>query len=189
MLNKSPLNSDNISFYINGNIIAVYTIQNIEPLLQNDYGGLNDCTLTSITTVIKWLIPSLNTEYVYNQVEKIAKKFLYTGGYGTLSLTIGKIYQKALLFFNRNLKVKTKYLKNIGFHAQDIIDSLRAGKPVLLNIWKDGRDFYKNHSVLVIGYIETTEGLLLTIYDNWSKEKRYIDYYKMSMISSINILN
>ena len=54
----------------------------------------------------------------------------------------------------------------------------------------DGRSFYKNHSIVVIGYnrykIDNREIRILAIYDNWAKEVRYIDYERLSMISSIN---
>ena len=60
-------------------------------------------------------------------------------------------------------------------------------------MWNDGRDIYKNHSVVVAGYqcykIDGKDVRLLAIYDNWAKEIRYIDYKKLSIISSIHYLN
>ena len=53
------------------------------PLLQSDYGEANDCTLTSITTVIHSWLPSLDVNMIYNQVENIAKQYGYSGVKGT----------------------------------------------------------------------------------------------------------
>lgn len=61
---------------------------------------------------------------------------------------------------------------------------------MLLNLWNDGRNYYKNHSVLIIGYkITENNDFILTIYDNWYKHNSYIDYNKLSIISSIITIN
>lgn len=171
-------------------VIQSRQINDISPLLQDDYGKDNDCTLTSITTVIKWLKPSLSINNIYNNVEKIAKKFLYTGNFGTLTLTIKSIYKQSLQVFGINKKVKSYYLKNIGFNKDIIINNINNNQPVLLNLWNDGRNYYKNHSVLIIGYkITENNDFILTIYDNWYKHNSYIDYNKLSIISSIITIN
>ena len=51
----------------------------MQSFLQEDYGKSNDCTLTSILTIAKFYNPSLDTQEVYNFIEKIAEKYLYGG--------------------------------------------------------------------------------------------------------------
>jgi hypothetical protein len=65
-------------------------------LLQKDYGDLNDCTLTSITAIIKFYNPTLNVQNIYDSVYSIAKMYGYTGSYGTPTITMGTIYNKVL---------------------------------------------------------------------------------------------
>ena len=54
-------------------------------------------------------------------------------------------------------------------------------------MWKDGLEYYKNHSVLIVGYLQTVDKKMLVIYDNWFKSVSYIDYDKLSVISSIQV--
>ena len=62
---------------------------------------------------------------------------------------------------------------------------------MILNLSTDGRNYYKDHSVLIIGYREiklsnNKKMFFLKIKDNWTKETTYIDYSKLSVICSIN---
>ena len=163
-------------------------IPGISSLLQNNYGEANDCTLTSITCVIKWMKPSLDVNDIYNQVEATAKKFGYTGNRGTPSLVIKGIYQKIINAFGLNKKVHSRYLKDIGFGWNYIKKEIDEYQPVLLNLWTDGRHFYKNHSILIVGYLEVAEKRFLAVYDNWYHDISYVDYDKLSVISSIDFL-
>lgn len=61
---------------------------------------------------------------------------------------------------------------------------------MILSVLNDGRNYYKNHSVTIIGYniVKTQNRKLnmILIYDNWSTEISYVDYNKLNIISSIN---
>ena len=63
-------------------------------------------------------------------------------------------------------------------------------KPLLitmvLSLWNDGRNYYKNHSVIIVGFNEFKTKKILTVYDNWHETLSYIDYDKLSIISCIN---
>lgn len=189
MFEKQRLYSANIEKYAGFPIVSQpKLVPGISPLLQNDYGEANDCTLTSITCVIKWMKPGLDVNDIYNQVEATAKRFGYTGNHGTPSLVIKGIYQKIINAFGLKKKVHSRYLKDIGFGWNYIKKEIDEYQPVLLNLWKDGRDFYKNHSILIIGYLEIAEKRFLAVYDNWYKGISYVDYDKLSIISSIDFL-
>lgn len=163
-------------------------ISNITALLQNNYGGENDCTLTSITTIIKYFKSNLYVNEIYNIVEQIAKKYFYDEKNGTFPLWINSILQKSLNTFNIKQKAHSAYLKNICYNFNKIKNIINTNMPILLNMNNDGRDFYKNHTVLIIGYYEINNVKMLAIYDNWYNQISYIDYNKLSIISSINYL-
>ena len=83
------------------------------------------------------------------------------------------------------------YLKSISFTINSLKKLLDKDIPIILNLSDDGRKYYKNHSVLVIGYKEIVLSnkktmFFLKVKDNWNKETSYIDYAKLSIISSIN---
>ena len=51
----------------------------------------------------------------------------------------------------------------------------------------DGRNYYINHSVIIVGYMEYTSNCkMLIVYDNWDESVSYIDFNKLSKISCIN---
>ena len=177
------LNDENISEYllstygIKSSLYKIY-IKDIEPLLQNDYGQENDCTLTSITTIIKYYNKTIQVDVIYSITESIAKKYFYNGSKGTLPLFISTIYNKVLESFYIKKKTKCKLIQ----------DQINKQQPILLNMFDDGKNFYHNHTVSIIGYAIYDDVRLLMIYDNWFKEISYIDYNKLSSISSINYL-
>ena len=163
-------------------------IQYVPTLLQNDYGELSDCTITSITAVIKFYRPDLNVFDIYDQVESIAKCYGYSGDHGTYSLTIRFIYNKALKKFGIDKRASSRYLKDFSFDYFFIQQEINGDRPVLLNLWKDGRDFYKNHTVLIVGYLMIGNIPYLMVQDNWTKTVSYIDYKKLATICSIQFL-
>ena len=188
MFEGKRLSNTNIGQYINSTKFYPVIINNIQSLLQDNYGKGNDCTLTSITTVIKYFLPKENILDIYNEVEKIAKKHGYFGSYGTPSLMISCVYQKSLNKYSINKKIKSYYLKGIGFNFDQIKRDINNHNPVLLNLWKDGRNYYKNHTVLIVGYLEKNNHKILAVYDNWNLGISYIDYDLLSTTSSINII-
>lgn len=157
-------------------------INNFSPLLQKDYGEPQDCSLVSIVASVKYLNQALNVQDIYNEVEKIAKSYFYRGHLGTFPLFINDIYKHTLKKFNINKKVKTRYIKGIGFNFTTIKCLIDNNIPVILSLWNDGVDKYKNHSVVIVGYDENNNFL---IYDNWSLSINKVNYKKLSFISSI----
>lgn len=186
VLNKTNLNKyledtyGKNSFYQYGGKVI-----NMEALAQDEYGEDNDCSLVSILTLAKHIEGDISLPYFYNLIERVAKRYFYKGSFGTLPFFIKPIMKRVLPY-----KVYAKYGKNIGFNFFTIKRQLDYNNPIILSIWNDGRNVYKKHSVVVIGYtaykINDTMVYILAVYDNWRKEVRYIDYNKLSMISSIN---
>ena len=53
----------------------------------------------------------------------------------------------------------------------------------------DGRNYYQNHTVTVIGYMESgVKVKMLIIFDNWHETISYVDYNKMNKFCSVNYL-
>lgn len=117
------LNMGNIGEYLRQNydfgfrLTEVTRKQIFAPIfLQENYGQDSDCALTSIMTLVKHYRKDLDTHEVYNYIEKIAKKYLYSGAtYGTIPFSHRSIAQKVFNHFNINHKFQAKHLKNIGF--------------------------------------------------------------------------
>lgn len=166
------------------------TIENFKPLLQKDYGEANDCTLTSMTAIIHYLTGNSHKVVdIYNVVAPIAKKYLYRGTRGTPFITIRKIFQESLKKYKLP-NAYVKYAKDIGFKFKDIQIEINKGNPVILSMLDDGRDYYENHSITIVGYELYKKGSItipmLKIYDNWTTNYRYIDYNKLSPVCSIH---
>ena len=190
MFEKQRISDSNIKAYL-GTIDAPCKkwIPSIPQLLQNDYGESCDCTLTSITAVIKFFRPQYNVEEIYNWVEKIAKAYGYKGDKGTNYLVIRTVYRKSLQGFGINDYIpQSRYLKGLCYDYEIIKREIDYNKPVLLNLWKDGRDFYKNHTVLITGYCYINNKRMLMIQDNWYRTISYIDYDLLSAFSSVQTL-
>ena len=69
--------NDVLEEYNTKGLMKDLVIKNIYPLLQDNFGEVNDCTLTSITTAIKFFCPLIQTELIYSMVEMIAKQYFY----------------------------------------------------------------------------------------------------------------
>lgn len=188
MFESQRLSNSNIAQYLGTSKYYPYILSYVPCLLQNDYDLANDCTLTSITTIIKHLLPSESIQFIYNKVEQIARRKGYVGWYGTPSLMIAPVLKQSLRSFQLNKKVKTLFFKDIGFTFEDIQNEINNHNLVMINLWKDGRNYYKNHTVLAIGYIVKDNHKMLAIYDNWALGISYLDYDKLSKITSINIV-
>ena len=170
-------------------------LNDIPALLQKDYGEANDCTLTSLTAIGVFLKKNQKTaNEIYKVVEHFAKHYGYTGTTGTNPFVIKRIFDSVLTVLSVYKDTKVRYLKNIGYNFSLIKKTLDAGTPLILSMHSDGRQYYQNHSVLIIGYKEyklsniNTQKMkrFLMVQDNWTKEVSFIDYDKLSIISSIN---
>ena len=142
----------------------------------------------SITTIISFYQPKIKIQDIYNIVEKIAQKYLYTSNRGTSFIFVNNILNKSLQYFNIQHQAQSAYLKNICYNFEEIKNSINNNLPVLLNISNDGRNYYKNHTVLIVGYYELNHIKMLAVFDNWTTQMSYVDYNKLSIISSINYL-
>ena len=185
------INNDNYDEYINSNypraiFIKEETYYDEPYYLQKNFGGLNDCTIMSISYMIKQKNIMRLIDVIYETVEKAAKCYFYKENIGTIPVFINSIIKKAY-----NMKGKGGYFKNIGFNIKTILKNL-PHSPVILSMYNDGNNYYKNHSVTIVGYKQYSYNnkdiYLLEIRDNWNKTASYVDYQKLSNISSINYL-
>lgn len=160
--------------------------------LQNNYGKSGDCTLTSILTLTKYYNKSADTNDVYDYIEDIAtKKYFYNGdSYGTIPFFNKTILKQTFKQFGINRKVTSKYLKDIGFNLETILQCLDNNTPVIISIFRDGRKYYDNHTITIIGYVQYKDenGKIMTIlqvYDNWFSSYSFLDYNAICNISMI----
>lgn len=164
----------------------------IRGLKQSDFGGEKDCVLASISTVV-WYYLRFETpiEDIYNYTEELGKKTFYKETVGTPALSVKFLLDRVLAHFNLPTS-KKQYLGKgcLGYNFKTIKTQINNGKPIILSMSNDGRDFYKRHTVTIVGYrqleVAGKEVPILVILDNWTKLFSYIDYNKLSIISSIN---
>ena len=155
------------------------TITGRRPLLQKDYGKALDCAVTSLAFLFG--------AEKYPEIEAIATKYFYNGDkWGTNPFFIRSIMNACLKEFKMEGKGKSLYGKGIGWNFKKVKALVDQNKYLILNLHTDGRGYYKDHSVTIIGVVEYSNGRFLSIYDNWNYGISYIDYDKLSLISSIN---
>jgi hypothetical protein len=86
-------------------------------------------------------------------------------------------------------------MKNVGYKFEKIMNLIDNKVPVIISVNNDGRNYYRNHSMTIIGYTiyritlvdgQTINRRFLKVYDNWRSTFGYIDYEVLSSISSIN---
>lgn len=196
---KTRLNAANVEDYIKKKYNVAKIMQSsarvldVVPLLQNDYGEVNDCTLTSITTCVNYYRGAKdNVNEIYDYVEKIAKKYFYKGNIGTIPLFTQKIYDEVLKKYScRKKKTSQAYLKGVGFNFNTIKKLIDKETPIILSVNNDGRNYYRNHSITIVGYRtykinNNTTSKLLVVFDNWTKVICFVDYDVLPAIASIN---
>lgn len=148
-------------------------------LLQKNFGEDYDCTLTSLAAIFG--------EEHYELIESFAKDYGYDGKKrGTNPLVVTSIMQRVMEALCIDGEAHGRYGKGIGFNWKTIGKLLGRGHRVVVNICCDGRGYYKNHSVLIVGVASYDYHRLLAVYDNWNNGVSYVDYDKLSVISSIN---
>lgn len=132
---------------------------NMPNLLQKNYGDDMDCSLTSVTECVMYHYKKekgkdLTAEEVYAVVEEIAKKYFYNGkSYGTIPVFIKNIYDKTLEHFGLSkIKTKQKYFKQVGFSMYSIKEQANKQIPMIFSIFRDGRNYYNDHSITIVGY-------------------------------------
>lgn len=149
----------------------------------------NNCTLTSLTRLLLFfrethfpLVPA-NAQAVYRAARDVFSKYGYHPvkvhslrnriRYGPWN--IANMSRDVLKVFGyMEPIVKNHYIMKRRY----IIDEIRKGKPVMLNI---AFGDYSNHTVSVVGYdLYEKEGSMdrffVAVYDGWSRRLRYIDW-------------
>ena len=154
----------------------------LKGLLQKNYGKRLDCTLTSLACIFG--------ERYYGDIEKIAEKYGYNGDkWGTNPLAVKAIMREFMRRWGVPGKVKSAYGKGVGWTWHAVKDIVSRNIPIVLNLWKDGRGYYKDHSVVIIGAEEYEQARFLLVLDNWHETVSLIDYGKLCIISSINYID
>lgn len=159
-------------------------------LLQSDYGEALDCTLTSITGVIKYQFKYAPApDNIYEIVEHIAKRNFYNGKkWGTPNICISNIIRDSIKVISGSaFTTRSGFFKGIGFTFYTFKSCIDNNVPVIITTKNIKNTKYKNHAVIVIGYDEEDE--LLFISDNWEKKDKVINYSDISFFSSINYVS
>lgn len=173
-----------------------FIIKDVPNLLQKDYGEDNDCTITSITTVMSYLTKRADYDKIYdNVIANIYPKWAY-GWYGTIPIFITKVINNVLNGFGyTNKKSGGLYFKSFGVTNTSIKRWLKSTNiPLILSVYKANDGYYKYHSTSVVGYIEYLDKNsgnklnLIAIHDNWSKKVRYVDYNKLHWLCMFNYI-
>lgn len=149
-------------------------------LLQRDYGLRQDCTLTCMACIFG--------EGHYGALERIAIRHGYNGEtHGTWPWTVRAIMAEFLRTWGISGQPRAAYGKGVGWRWSTVKGIIaQRSAPVILNLWRDGRGYYADHSVTVIGVEEYERARFLVVYDCWSEGLSLVDYDKLSIISSIN---
>lgn len=170
------------------------SISGMKNFTQNSLeSGANNCTLASITRVMKYYsergysnIPT-DINKIYEKVRQIGEKHGYdpkkTGLARDLFVytpfEIDEMTKETWEAFGyTNATPDNKY--GVFVDQLDVIkDNINNGDPVLLSI--PGGDDYSGHTVTVLGYKEfQKEGedsrFLIEVYDGWSQNVRYVDW-------------
>lgn len=150
-------------------------------LIQADFDGKNDCTLTCLTFLF-------GVKY-HEDIVSVSKTLGYDGKNGTNPLVIKTLMQRVMRLANVKGTAKSAYGKGIGYTWNTLKTLINGKHYVILNLLDDGRNYYHDHSVTVVGYAEYAKHKFLLVYDNWSSGVSYIDFAKLSFISSINFYN
>lgn len=181
MVKRIELNSYVEETYGQGFPICQKVLKGYTPLLQSEYGGTMDCVLTTITTLYHG---DEDVDDFYDKVEQNALNYFYNSDRGTALAFISPIVKAST-----GKKCFMRPFKWIGFNWNKIKSLVDQYIPLILTMKNDGRNYYKNHTVAIIGYIEYDNGAkMLVVYDNWYRGMSYIDYNKLSFISGINYI-
>lgn len=152
-----------------------------------------DCTLTSLTTIIYYHCKKeIDHRAIYSVVRNWAEKHFFNGKSGTFPLFIKRIFDKSLKSLNiKALNTKAAMVKGIGFNLNTIKKTIDNKKPIAFSIFNDGRDYYSNHTITIVGYeifkLDNNKKVtMLLVYDNWTTSLSYVDYDLVCTISSVN---
>ena len=172
---------------------AARLISNFQPVVKKDSGLTSDCTLLSISAIIDYYTKyTKSSQDIYDIVESVAEDFFYNRCF-TIPDFIKIVIDRTLKEINIIGESHWYFYKKTDLMYNDIKTLIQKNKPIILSLVSDGREYYKDHSVIVIGYIEYNIGInkkvrLLKVYDNCYDSISYIDYEKMDKVCCINYL-
>ena len=162
-----------------------------------------DCALLSVVICVFYWVNKTNLPIplseIYIEVKKLAEKYKYNKFKNPL--LIKKIYSDALDYFTiGGGKVNYGHLKNVGYSLAEIKQAIDCELPIILYLLNDGKSYYKNHIVTIVGYedylltdidlnriipTKQKQKTMLLVYDNWTTDLSYIDFDKISFFSDI----
>lgn len=147
------------------------------------------CTLAALTRVLAYYrdhgaaFPEDGA--LYSAVREAAVKHGYTVRRGTNPFRIAAVAREVLRHFGCPGKVKSRYLWSFSTMRR----AIGNGHPLLFNI---AFGYYRDHTVTVIGVREYRRAWkkrrLIEVYDGWTKEKRYIDYDRITIGSLTEVI-
>ena len=163
-----------------------------EPILANQ----DESTLFSLAQL---LCHYINKDYktVYSFLNFLLRNLTYTAATGNFQKIIKALIDKSLANFGYNNVSTYRQFKNEGFNYDLIKNLICKNTPILLTLDDDGRQYYTQHSVVIVGYAHYRairngqEGKLLKVVDGLSQNKceySYIDYDCLSRICFINFV-
>lgn len=140
-----------------------------------------NCSVVAVTRVIDYYRKKMKIQgipedirEIYRDVEEIAESYGYNDKIGTIPFFISGISKES--FARYGIKTKCKGVYVWTFEDQ-VVKEVSEGRPVIMNI---ARGYYKDHTVVVVGYSIWRVGdklyPMLRIIDGWRSGYRYIDY-------------
>ena len=190
---SANLNYDDVSLK-SVNKLAIY------PLSQKDFGQdhKNSIVLNIVSCIYYYCSQIFNIDVIYNSIESLMNKYFYDlNKEKFLFLFIGFFYERIMKYFQLPKKIKSNYIKHLGFNFYTIKDQIDNKRPVIIHLSSDGRDFYKHDTLIIIGYAQfilsndnfpirrTKMKNMLLVHDNFSNEISYLDYDIISIFSCI----
>ncbi len=164
-----------------------------KPLLQEDYGVNNCCSITSITAVLNdsgfAKSQSPIAKDTFDKVYKNARLFFF-GRRGTNPFMIKPIFDRTLKTYGQRGHTGFAAVKGIGVRFNAIEKRIDSGTPLVFSLLWDGNGFYKDHTMLIVGVaVYRANGKhyrFLLLHDNWAKTVSYLDYDRLPPVCSVN---
>ena len=165
----------------------------LQPLLQDDYGVNNCCSITSITAALMNTGITGNESPIaketFDRVHKNAKHFFF-GKRGTNPFMIKPIFDRTLKQYGARAHTGFGFMKGLGVRFSDIEKKINAGTPLVFSLLWDGLGFYSDHTMLIVGYaVYSDKGKnhrFLLLHDNWAKTVSYLDFDRLPPVCSVN---
>ena len=160
----------------------------------------NSIILNIALCVFHYCFDSFDKNVILNAVKSLMTHLFYDPDKETfLFLFIKPVYKRILKYFQFSKKIKTKFFKGIGFNFNTIKEQINRKTPIILYLTSDGRNYYKNCALTVIGYAQFTMlnnvwypvvkqdkvKNMLIVYDGFSEKISYVDYDAISVFSCI----